>query len=90
MRIEIEQRLRRYLPSLVGGRDGCGWQFSDRSTALTWSHRRRHPGVEAIDSISIYDEDRRVMVESVKLSGDERCRTWSTLAVIERVRQEMI
>lgn len=90
LRIEIEQRLRRYLHPLVGGRDGKGWQFGRPIYRTDLVHIVEDiPGVEAIDSIAIYDEDRRVMVESVKLSGDELPHVVN-VAVIERVRQEMI
>ena len=90
LRTEIEQRLRRYLHPLVGGRDGKGWQFGRPIYRTDLVHIVEDiPGVEAIDSIAIYDEDRRILVESVRLRNDELPHVVN-VAVIERVRQEMI
>ena len=47
------------------------------------------PGLEAIDSIAIYDEDRRIMVDSVRLHSNELPYVVD-VRVIERVRQEMV
>ena len=90
LRNEIEQRLRRYLHPLIGGKDGKGWPFTRPIYRTDLVHVVEDvPGVEAIDSVQIYDEDRRVMVESVKLKGDELPHVVN-VAVIERVRQEMV
>lgn len=90
LRKEIEERLRRYLHPLVGGRDGKGWPFSRAVYRTDLLHLIEDiPGVEAIDAVGIYDEDRRIMVESVRLRGDELPHVVN-VAVIERVRQEMI
>jgi hypothetical protein len=90
LRLEIEQRLRRFLHPLVGGKDGKGWPFGRPLYRTDLVHIVEDiPGVEAIDSIAIYDEDRRVMVESVKLKNNELPHVVN-VAVVERVRQEMI
>ncbi len=90
LRIEIEQRLRRYLHPLLGGRDGKGWPFGRSIYRTDLVHLVEDiPGVDAIDAITIYDEDRRIMVESVRLKSDELPHVVH-VAVIERVRQEMI
>jgi hypothetical protein len=90
LRTEIEQRLRRYLHPLLGGKDGKGWPFGRPLYRTDLVHIVEDiPGVEAIDSIAIYDEDRRIMVESVKLRHSELPHVVN-VAVIERVRQEMI
>ncbi|MCS6914132.1 MAG: putative baseplate assembly protein [Myxococcales bacterium] len=90
LRTEVEQRLRRYLHPLVGGKDGKGWPFGRPIFRSDLVHVVEDiPGVEAIDSIAIYDEDRRIMVDSVRLKGDELPHVLH-VAVIERVRQEMI
>lgn len=90
LRNEIEQRLRRYLHPLLGGKDGKGWPFARPIYRTDLVHVVEDvPGVDAIDSVQIYDEDRRVMVESVKLKGDELPHIVN-VAVIERVRQEMV
>lgn len=90
LRSEIEQRLRRYLHPLVGGADGKGWQFGRPIFRTDLVHIVEDiPGVDAIDSIAIYDEERRVQVEGVRLRGDELPHVIG-VKVIERVRQEMI
>jgi len=90
LRTEIEQRLRRYLHPLVGGKEGKGWLFGRPIYRTDLVHIVEDvPGVEAIDSIAIYDEDRRIMVDSVKLKHDQLPHIVN-VAVIERVRQEMI
>jgi predicted phage baseplate assembly protein len=90
LRAEIEQRLRRYLHPLLGGKDGKGWPFSRPIYRTDLVHVVEDiPGVEAIDSIQIYDEDRRVAVDAVRLQNDELPHVVHVV-VIERVRQEMI
>ena len=46
------------------------------------------PGVEMIDSITIYDEDRRVAVDNVRLEAHELIHLVN-VAVVERVREEI-
>ena len=46
-------------------------------------------GVEVIDAITIYDEDRRVAVENVRLDPDQLVHLVS-VAVVERVREEIV
>jgi hypothetical protein len=90
LRTEIEQRLRRYLHPLVGGKDGKGWPFGRPVYRTDLVHMVEDiPGIEAIESIQIYDEDRRINVDSVRLKDDELPHVVN-VAVIERVRQEMI
>ena len=89
LRNEIEQRLRRYLHPLIGGKDGKGLAvYPPDLSHGSGARRRRRTGVEAIDSVQIYDEDRRVMVER-EAQGDELPHVVN-VAVIERVRQEMV
>jgi hypothetical protein len=90
LRAEIEGRLRRYLHPLTGGKDGKGWPFGRPVYRTDLVHLVEDiPGVEAIDSITIYDEDRRHTVDNVRLREDELPHVVN-IAVIERVRQEMI
>jgi uncharacterized phage protein gp47/JayE len=87
---EIEERLRRYLHPLAGGRDGKGWPFGRAVYKSDLAHLVEEvPGVEVIDSITIFDEDRRVQVENVRLAPSELAHLVN-VAVVERVREEIV
>ena len=82
--------MRTYLHALVGGKDGRGWPFGRPVYRSDLVHLIEDvPGLEAIDSIAIYDEDRRIMVDSVRLHSNELPYV-ADVRVIERVRQEMV
>jgi hypothetical protein len=87
---EIEDRLRRYLHPLVGGRDSKGWPFGRAVYKTDLAHLVEDiPGVEVIDSITIYDEDKRIAVENVRLEPSELIHLVN-VSVVERVRQEIV
>ncbi len=87
---EIEDRLRRYLHPLVGGRDGKGWPFGRAVYKTDLAHLVEDvPGVEVIDSITIFDEDQRVAVENVRLEPSDLIYLVN-VAVVERVREEIV
>jgi Baseplate J-like protein len=87
---EIEDRLRRYLHPLVGGRDGKGWPFGRAVYKTDLAHLVEDvPGVEVIDAITIFDEDKRVAVENVRLDPSELIYLVN-VAVVERVREEIV
>jgi hypothetical protein len=87
---EIEDRLRKYLHPLVGGRDGKGWPFGRAVYKTDLAHLVEDvPGVEAIDYITIFDEDRRVAVENVRVEPHELIHLVN-VAVVERVREEIV
>jgi predicted phage baseplate assembly protein len=89
VRREIETRLRRYLHPLVGGRDGKGWPFGRSVYKSDLAHIIEDiPGVELIDAITIYDEDRRVAIEAVRLEAEQLVHLVN-VAVVERVREEI-
>ena len=89
VRREIEERLRRYLHPLAGGKDEKGWPFG---RALYKSDIARVvediPGVEMIDAVTIFDEDRRVAVDAVRLEPDQLVHLVN-VATVERVREEI-
>jgi predicted phage baseplate assembly protein len=90
VRREIEERLRRYLHPLVGGRDGRGWPFGRSVYKSDLAHIVEDiPGVEVIDSITIYDEDKRFGVENVRLQQEQLIHLVN-VAVVERVREEIV
>jgi predicted phage baseplate assembly protein len=87
---EIEERMRRYLHPLLGGRDGKGWPFGRAVYKSDLAHLIEEiPGVEVIDSITIFDEDRRVAVENVRLDPEGLIHLVN-VAVVERVREEIV
>jgi hypothetical protein len=87
---EIEERLRRYLHPLYGGRDNKGWPFGRAVYKSDLAHLVEEvPGVEVIDSITIFDEDRRVAVENVRLQPSDLIHLVN-VAVVERVREEIV
>ena len=72
LRKDIELKLRRYLHSLVGGRDGKGWEFGRPVLKAELIHLAEEvPGVEGVDGLEIRDELRNVGVEHLRLDDDE-------------------
>jgi hypothetical protein len=87
---EIEERLRRHLHPLVGGRDGKGWSFGRAVYKADLAHLVEDvPGVESIEGITIYDEDRRVATEHVRLQPGELIHLVNVV-VTERLREEIV
>jgi hypothetical protein len=72
LRKDIEYKLRRYLHSLVGGRDGKGWEFGRPVLKAELIHLVEEvPGVEGVDALEIRDELRNVGIEHLRLDDDE-------------------
>ncbi|HLL21657.1 MAG TPA: putative baseplate assembly protein, partial [Kofleriaceae bacterium] len=72
LRKDIELKLRRNLHSLVGGKDGKGWEFGRPVLKAELIHLVEGvPGVEGVDALEIRDEYRNVMVEHLRLEDDE-------------------
>ena len=72
LRKDIELKLRRFLHSLVGGRDGKGWEFGRPVLKAELIHLVEEvPGVEGVDTLEIRDELRNVGVEHLRLDDDE-------------------
>jgi len=90
LRNEVERRIRTYLHPLLGGKEGKGWPFGRPIYRSDLVHLIEDiPGLESIDTIAIYDEDRRIQVEAVRLQNDELPHVVD-VRVVERVRQEMV
>ncbi|MDY0059790.1 MAG: putative baseplate assembly protein [Myxococcota bacterium] len=69
---DIETALRRYLHPLLGGRSGEGWEFGKHVFKVDLYHVIEEvAGVEFVDRIDIFDEDRKVHIDSVRLNEDE-------------------
>jgi predicted phage baseplate assembly protein len=72
LRKDIEHKLRRFLHSLVGGRDGKGWEFGRPVLKAELIHLAEEvPGVEGVDALEIRDELRNVAIEHLRLDDDE-------------------
>jgi predicted phage baseplate assembly protein len=72
MRRDIEQKLRRFLHSLVGGKDGKGWEFGRPVLKTELVHLVEEvPGVEGVDHLALRDEQRNVTIEHLRLEDDE-------------------
>jgi predicted phage baseplate assembly protein len=72
LRKDIEAKLRRFLHSLVGGRDGKGWEFGRPVLKPELIHLVEEvPGVEGVDHLEIRDEVRNVAIEHLRLDDDE-------------------
>lgn len=72
LRKDIETKLRRFLHSLVGGRDGKGWEFGRPVLKPELIHLVEEvPGVEGVDHLEIRDESRNVGIEHLRLEDDE-------------------
>lgn len=90
LRRDIEERVRRFLHPLSGGRDGKGWPFGRPVLKSDLVHLVEEvPGVDAVDSLQIYDEDRRVMVEQIRLEADQLPHVVA-VTVVEKVREEIV
>jgi predicted phage baseplate assembly protein len=69
---DIEEALRRYLHPLLGGRQAIGWEFGKNVFKVDLYHVIEEvTGVEFVDRIDIFDEDRKVHIDSVRLNEDE-------------------
>ena len=67
---DIEMALRRFLHPIHGGRDGKGWPFGRNVLKVDMYHIIEDvDGVDFVDRIQIYDEDRKVHVEQIKLGA---------------------
>jgi hypothetical protein len=90
LRKEIEQKLRRYLHPLVGGRDEKGWEFGRPVLKTELIHVIEEiPGVEGVDDLEIRDESRGVQVEHVRVEPDELPHLVH-VHVVEKVRDEIM
>jgi predicted phage baseplate assembly protein len=90
MRREIEERLRRHLHPLVGGRSGDGWPFGRAVLKTELIHLVEEvPGVEGVDSVDMRDEARGVHVEQIRLDPDELPHLVH-VHIVEKVRDEIM
>ncbi len=89
LRKEIELKLRRFLHSLAGGRDGKGWEFGRPVLKAELIHVIEEvPGVEGVDQLELRDEARNVAVEHIRLEDDE-LPFLVNVTVAEKVRDDI-
>ncbi len=90
LRRDIEERLRRFLHPIKGGRDGKGWPFGRPVLKSDLVHLVEEvPGVDAVDALQIFDEDKRVTVEQVRVEADGLPHVVQ-VNVVEKVRDEIV
>ena len=90
LRRNVEDKLRRFLHPLVGGRSGQGWDFGRNVLKLDLYHVVEEvDGVDAVHRIRLIDEDRRGEVEQVKVRADELVHLCD-VDVIEKPREKFL
>jgi hypothetical protein len=90
LRRDIEDRMRRFLHPLFGGRDAKGWPVGRPVLKSDLVHLVEEvPGVDAVDLLQIFDEDRRVAVEQVRIEPDELPHVVG-VNIVEKVRDEIV
>lgn len=88
LRRAVEERLRRFLNPLVGGRDAKGWSFGRDVLKLDLYHVIEDvEGVDVVHKITLFDEDARREVEKVKVAPDELIHLVD-VNVIEKPREQ--
>ncbi len=86
---DIEDALRRFLHPLLGGRQGQGWEFGRNVYVADLYHVIEEvPGVERVDRIGIYDEDRQIHVDAARLKDDELVHLVD-VEVLEKARERI-
>ncbi|MCB9549529.1 MAG: putative baseplate assembly protein [Myxococcales bacterium] len=84
----VEERLRRFLNPLVGGRGGEGWAFGRDVLKLDLYHVIEDvEGVDVVHRITLFDEDARREVEKVKVAPDELIHLVD-VNVVEKPREQ--
>jgi hypothetical protein len=72
LRRDIELALRKFLHPIHGGRDASGWGFGRNILKVDLYHVAEEvDGVDFVDRLQIYDEDRKVYVDQVKVNAKE-------------------
>ncbi|MCA9557420.1 MAG: putative baseplate assembly protein [Myxococcales bacterium] len=90
VRRAVEDKLRRFLHPLVGGRSGGGWDFGRNVLKLDLYHVVEEvDGVDAVHRIRLIDEDRRAEVEQLKVRADELVHLCD-VDVIEKPREKFL
>ncbi len=87
---DIETALRKFLHPILGGRDGKGWSFGRNVLKVDLYHVVEDvEGVDFVDKIRIYDEDRKVFVEQIKL-GPKGLPYLVNVDITEKARERIL
>ena len=86
----VEERLRRFLDPLLGGRSGDGWPFGRNVLKLDlYNVVEEIDGVDVVHRIRLHDEDRKADVDQVKLAPDELVHLVD-VSSIEKPREQFL
>jgi hypothetical protein len=87
---DIEHSVRQFLHPLVGGRSEKGWEFGRNVYKVDLYHVIEEvTGVELVDKIDIFDEDRKIHVDHARLKDDELVYVVD-IEVTERARERIV
>lgn len=87
---DVEQSLRRFLHPIHGGRDGRGWQFGRNVLKVDLYHVVEEvEGVDFVDRVRIYDEDRKVFLEQIKM-GPKGLPYLVNVEITEKARERIL
>jgi hypothetical protein len=87
---DIEEAMRIFLHALDGGRQGKGWEFGRHVFKVDLYHViEQVKGVEFVDRVDIFDEDRKIHVDHVRLKDDELVHVVD-VEVTERSRERIV
>ncbi|HEV8319997.1 MAG TPA: putative baseplate assembly protein [Myxococcota bacterium] len=86
---DIERALRTFLHPLRGGRNGKGWPWGRSLYKADLYHVVEDiEGVDYVDNVRLFDEDRRVHVEHARLEPDELLHVVE-VDVVEKSREQI-
>lgn len=87
---DINKALRKFLHPIVGGRDGKGWKFGRSVLKVDLFHIVENvEGVDFVDKLAIFDEDRGIYVDQIKL-GPKGLPYLVNVEVSEKARERVI
>lgn len=87
---DIEHALRRFMHPVVGGRDGKGWPFGRDVFKVDIYHTVEEvDGVDFVDRIQLFDEDRRYYVDKIKL-GEKGLPYLVNVDITEKTRDRIV
>jgi predicted phage baseplate assembly protein len=87
---DIQRAVRRFLHPLYGFRNGKGWPFGRALLKVDLYHEiEKVDGVDFVDKIRLYDEDRGVEVEQIKLRDDQLAFVVD-VTVVEKAHERIV
>jgi len=90
LRRDIDEALRKFVHPIHGGRDGRGWPFGRNVLKVDLYHVVEEvDGVDFVDRIRIFDEDRKVYLEQIKL-GPKGLPYLVDVDITEKARERIL